>query len=89
MRVHVVVTIPPTVLISDLVDQLKGASSRAVNVTFPAGPHFAWQTGYGVVTFGTRVMGWVVAYVESQKPHPAANTAHDRLERTTPVDEAT
>ncbi|MGL4554282.1 MAG: IS200/IS605 family transposase, partial [Gemmataceae bacterium] len=80
-HVHLAVTVPPSVRVSDFVGQMKGASSHKMGVRFPDRP-FAWQTGYGVVSFGTRAMGWVVAYVENQKAHHAGQTAHDRLERT-------
>ena len=45
-----------------------------------------WQAGYGIVSFGTRDLPWVVAYVRNQKKHHADGTTHDRLERTDRVD---
>jgi hypothetical protein len=30
-----------------------------------------WQTGYGVVSFGTGDLPWVVAYIQNQKQHHA------------------
>jgi putative transposase len=83
-HVHLVVSIPPTLLISEYIGQLKGGSSYAVNQMFPAREErFAWQIGYGVVSFGTRELEWVIRYVQNQKEHHAKNTTHDRLERTT------
>jgi hypothetical protein len=40
-----------------------------------------WQGGYGVVSFGTRDLPWVVAYIENQREHHARGTIHERLER--------
>jgi putative transposase len=40
-----------------------------------------WQTGYGVVSFGTGDLDWVKKYVADQKEHHANNTIHNRLER--------
>jgi putative transposase len=77
-----VLQVPPSVLVSELIGQMKGASSFAVNESGPTQERFAWQTGYGVVSFGTRNLEWVVDYVNKQKQHHAAGTTVDRLERT-------
>lgn len=86
-HVHVVVTIPPTVLISDLVGQVKGASSHEVNQQVGRGGKvLQWQAGYGVVSFGTRDLDWVKGYVRNQRQHHAQGTTFDRLERTREVE---
>jgi putative transposase len=81
-HVHVALQVPPSVLVSELIGQMKGASSFAVNESGPTQERFAWQIGYGVVSFGTRNLEWVVDYVNKQKQHHAAGTTVDRLERT-------
>ena len=81
-HVHVVVTVPPTLLISDFLGQLKGGSSHDVNHRGPGNSKsLEWQAGYGVVSFGTGDLPWVVAYVRSQREHHANRTAQERLER--------
>jgi len=83
----VVVTIPPTVLISDLVGQVKGASSHEVNQQVGRGGKLLqWQAGYGVVSFGTRDLDWVKGYVRDQRQHHAQGTTFDRLERIREVE---
>jgi len=52
-HVHLIVTIPPDVSVSQLVKQLKGASSHDLNQQ-GLDLHFAWQRGYGVLTLGQR-----------------------------------
>ncbi len=88
-HVHLAVTIPPTVLISDFIGQLKGASSFFLNQMLAGSEKFAWQTGYGVVSFGTRASKWVIDYIVNQKKHHAQGTTHARLEQTTPDEEPT
>jgi putative transposase len=89
-HVHVAVSIPPTLTISTFIGELKGGSSHTINQTFPArDEHFAWQVGYGVVSFGTRDLDWVARYIRKQKEHHAANKVHDRLERITELEEST
>ena len=81
-HVHVVISIAPTILISDLIGKLKGASSHEANRKLGCGRKvLEWQTGYGVVSFGTKDLEWVKAYVRDQKEHHARGTMQDRLER--------
>jgi len=86
-HVHIAVTVPPTLTPATFVGQLKGSSSFSLNQIFPA-RDFAWQRGYGVVSYGTRAMDWVVAYILNQKQHHAEGTAEERLERIDQDDEA-
>ncbi len=83
-HLHVVVSIPPTLLISDFIGQLKGGSSHDVNEA--VGRHDKvrqWQNGYGVVSFGTRDLPWVLEYVRNQREHHARGNVYERLERIT------
>jgi putative transposase len=68
-HVHTAVTIPPTVLISEWIGQVKGASSHYVNHQLANRKMLDWQTGYGVVSFGTKDLDWVVRYIRNQKHH--------------------
>ncbi len=60
-HVHLAVTVPPTVNISDWVGQLKGASAHHINHEVCNRKVLAWQDGYRVVSFGTKVVHWVIA----------------------------
>jgi putative transposase len=81
-HVHLAVTVPPTLLISEFVGQLKGGSSHDVNQALgKRQKELQWQTGYGVVSFGTRDLPWVVEYIQNQREHHARGTVHERLER--------
>jgi putative transposase len=86
-HVHLAISIAPTILISDLVGKLKGASSHDINQRLGAGRNILeWQPGYGVVSFGTKDLKWVKAYVRDQRRHHAQGKVHERLEKIT-VDE--
>ncbi|HUT93225.1 MAG TPA: IS200/IS605 family transposase [Thermoguttaceae bacterium] len=53
-HVHVAVTIPPTLTISEWIGKLKGGTSHDVNQQMGKRQKVVqWQTGYGVVSFGT------------------------------------
>jgi putative transposase len=81
-HVHLALSIEPTVLISELVGVLKGYSAHEVNWRSGMGRTvLQWQTGYGVVSFGTRDLPWVAGYVRNQKEHHAVGKTFERLER--------
>jgi hypothetical protein len=40
-----------------------------------------WQTGYGLVSFGTKDLDWVVNYIRNQKQHHKKGTVVERLEK--------
>ncbi|HUU95672.1 MAG TPA: IS200/IS605 family transposase [Phycisphaerae bacterium] len=89
-HVHLVVSVPPTLLISEWVgQQLKGASSHHINHEICNRNVLAWQTGYGVVSFGTRDVPWVIDYVRRQREHHTEGRAFDRLERIERLDDET
>ncbi|MFI5174890.1 MAG: IS200/IS605 family transposase [Terriglobia bacterium] len=80
-HVHLVVTVPPTLLISDWIGDLKGASAYYINHEITKRKWLDWQAGYGVVSFGTRDLPWVISYVKNQKEHHGRGSTHERLER--------
>jgi REP element-mobilizing transposase RayT len=87
-HVHVAVSVAPTVLVSDLIGKLKGASSHEANQKLGSGRKLLeWQSGYGVVSFGTKDLSWAKDYVRNQREHHARGTIHDRLERIDRVEE--
>lgn len=83
-HVHMCLTVPPTTLVSELIGQLKGATSHEINQRNPTRDKLLqWQSGYGVVSFGTKDLPWVREYVRNQKQHHTAGTVPERLERMT------
>jgi putative transposase len=67
----------------DLFGQLKGASSHEVNQRLGKGRKLLeWQSGYGVLSFGSKDLEWVEAYIRNQRRHHALGTTHEQLERT-------
>ena len=58
-HIHIAVTIPPTLLISEWIGKLKGASSHYVSHELANRKLLDWQTGYGVVSFGSKDLEWV------------------------------
>ena len=83
-HIHVAISIPPSISVSEMVKLLKGTSSHAVNQSLAtldsATPRFKWQAGFGVLTFGEKVKDTVVQYVLRQKQHHETNTTLSYLE---------
>jgi putative transposase len=84
-HVHLAVALAPTINISEFIGQIKGASAHEVNEQLGRRA-LQWQAGYGVVSFGTKDLEWVVEYIRRQKEHHAKGTAIARLEQTMPDD---
>jgi putative transposase len=74
-HVHIAVSVKPTIGLDNWIGQLKGASSHEF------GKALQWQSGYGIVSFGSKDLKWVVDYVLNQKEHHRRGTVYDRLER--------
>lgn len=79
-HVHIAVSLPPNILVSDWVGKLKGSSSHYINHEVQPNS-LQWQRGYGILTFGTKDLQWVVDYVKDQKQHHRKGTIYDRLEK--------
>ncbi|MCE9532364.1 MAG: IS200/IS605 family transposase [Planctomycetes bacterium] len=84
-HLHLCISIPPTLLISEFVGQLKGSSSHDANQKLGR-KVIEWQTGYGVVSFGTKDLPWVKDYVRNQKDRHGRNSVEDRLERINAIE---
>jgi REP element-mobilizing transposase RayT len=79
-HIHLIVAIPPNLLISDLVGRIKGATSHSINQQMRPRPRFAWQKGYGVASFAKRNLPSLRQYVRDQKERHAAGAVRAALE---------
>ena len=80
-HVHVVARVSPTVALSDLVRQLKGASSRDIT-DHALLPSLSWQDGYWAESLGPDDFDPLAAYVRAQRDrhddsHPAERWQFD------------
>ena len=79
-HVHLAVSVAPTLNVSEWIGHIKGASAHHINHRIANRGVLEWQTGYGVVSFGTKGLPWVVEYIRNQKEHHARGSTHERLE---------
>lgn len=68
-HVHLVVRLPPAVLISDFIGKVKGATSFRVNRNIRPKFKLQWQEGYGVLSLRRDDLQKVYQYVDHQEEH--------------------
>jgi REP element-mobilizing transposase RayT len=84
---HAAIQIEPYVNISETAGQLKGASSRILNLR-EGEKSLEWQRGYGVVSFSKSQLPQVLDYIAHQKDHHARGLLWPKLEEMHPELEA-
>lgn len=73
-HVHALVMTKPTILVSRMLQLLKGGSSHWIHETFPELKRFAWQDGYGAFTVSKSGIPGVISYIQNQKEHHRSKT---------------
>ena len=68
-HVHLLVIVPTTITIADLLKQVKGVSSHFVNDTLRPPTQFKWQGSYGAFTVSQWDVDEIKGYVKRQKEH--------------------
>lgn len=81
-HVHMVVSVPPSLALSEFIGQVKGSSSHFANHKLALPTTSAWQAEYGVRSFDARQLPRIVAYVRDQRQHHAQGTMIPGLERS-------
>ena len=68
-HVHILVSIGTTILISDLVRDIKAGSSKFINDKKWINGKFNWQEGYGAFSYSKSSVDSVVKYILNQEEH--------------------
>lgn len=69
-HVHLLIAMPLTLLIPDLIEAIKPISTKWMNKTFPElNNKFYWQKGYGAFSVGKSNLRAVIQYIENQEEH--------------------
>jgi putative transposase len=79
-HVHLLVTVPPAMSLSEFIRLIKGNSSHLVTQTFKDQVPFEWQQDYGVYTVSESHVPTVLRYVENQQKHHDEQRLDARLE---------
>ena len=68
-HVHILAGVRPTQSISDLMQDIKGNSSKWINEKRLVAGKFEWQEGYGAFSYGKSQIKDVIRYIENQEHH--------------------
>lgn len=68
-HIHILVKIPATITVANLLKQLKGVSSHFVNETLRPPFKFKWQDNYGAFTVSRWDVDKIKGYIKRQKEH--------------------
>jgi len=68
-HVHLLVRYRSDLSHAEMLQQIKGRSSKWINETFRQFEHFSWQEGYGGFTVSKSQVPAVAAYIAGQKEH--------------------
>lgn len=74
-HIHIAGSFFPPFELDRWIGEIKGASSHEF------GKSLQWQKGYGVVSFGTKDLPWVISYINDQKERHNTGQISARLER--------
>lgn len=73
-HVHLLVSISPNILISDLVRDIKAGSSKFISDSKWVLGKFHWQEGYGAFSYSKSHVDNVVKYILNQEAHHKKKT---------------
>jgi putative transposase len=79
-HIHVVLSIPPKLSISNVIGKIKGSSSHYINKDRRISDNFYWQAGFGVLSYKEKDLRTIINYVRNQKAHHKNNTLVRELE---------
>jgi putative transposase len=68
-HVHILAGVRPSQSISDLMQDIKGSSSKWINEKRLVKGKFEWQEGYGAFSYGKSQIKDVINYIENQERH--------------------
>ncbi len=68
-HVHILVGLRPTQSVSELMQDIKGNSSKWINGKRLVAGKFEWQEGFGAFSYGKSQIKDVIRYIENQEHH--------------------
>ncbi len=73
-HIHILFGMRPTQSISDLLQDIKGDSSKWINEKKLVKDHFSWQAGFGAFSYSKSQLIRVIRYIERQEEHHKKKT---------------
>ena len=76
-HVHILIGMRPTQSISDLLQDIKGSSSKWINEKKFLKVKFEWQEGYGAFSYAKTEIDSVIKYIQNQEEHHRTKSFHE------------
>ena len=73
-HIHILLSIKPTIAVSDLIRDIKANSSKWINERGFAIGQFQWQEGFGAFSQAHAQLDSVIAYINNQEQHHKRKT---------------
>ncbi|HOY30888.1 MAG TPA: IS200/IS605 family transposase [Bacteroidales bacterium] len=73
-HIHILFGMRPTQSLSDLLQDIKGNSSKWINDKKFINGRFSWQEGYGAFSYSKSQLPQIIQYIESQEEHHKKKT---------------
>lgn len=73
-HVHVLFGMRPTQSLSDLLQDIKGSSSKWINERKLVKGKFSWQEGYGAFSYSKSQLTYILQYINNQEEHHKKKT---------------
>ena len=80
-HLHLLISMPPSASMAEMVGKVKGCSSKWIHDTFPERRRFEWQRGYGAFSVSQSNLSVVSRYIDRQKVHHARKSFRDEYVR--------
>jgi len=78
-HIHMMIRIKPTHCLSELMQRIKGKSSKWINQKRFTASKFYWQSGYGAFTVSKSQMDKVKKYIQNQTEHHRKRTFQEEF----------
>ncbi len=78
-HIHILAGFHPTVAVSDMLQHIKGGSSKWINNEKKSRERFEWQAGYGAFTVSQSQVPTVRQYVQRQDEHHQKRSFKDEF----------
>lgn len=73
-HIHILIGMRPSQSLSDLMQDIKGSSSRWINENRFLSTRFSWQEGYGAFSHSKSHVNRVIQYIKNQEKHHQQKT---------------
>lgn len=78
-HIHIACTLPRTITISKLLEEIKKSSSKWMKQNSPRCSLFSWQSGYSVFSLGQSQLNTLIKYIDMQKKHHTKKSFKEEL----------